>query len=233
MKFVISPTKTMKAFVYPIKTKTIFSANEIVAYLQKLTIPEIKKIMKVNDKIAEENYMRYQNFKEVNSAIFTYTGLQYKNLDAPTLTADELTYAQNHLYILSALYGLVRPFDEIGLYRLDLTMNIKIKEKSLVEYWRKPIEKQLKNEVIVSLASKEYEDLLSEDLNVISIKFLIEKDNKYLNQATHSKIARGLFMRECIQRKVANIEELKMIEVSGFKYDAKLSEEKIYVFIKK
>lgn len=233
MKFIISPTKTMVPYLHTEQTVPLLNHVEVLNYLKTFTVDEIQKVMKVNDSIAQLNYERYQNFVENGTALFTYTGLQYKKLDIQTLSVEDLAFAQDHVYVLSAFYGILRPFDVIGSYRIDPQMKLKINNKSISNYWKTQIVDILKDELIISLASKEYETLLDDDLNVIHIQFLIEKNGKTMTQATYAKMARGLFLRECILQKIQTTSELKKIEIDEFYYHFELSDEKTYVFMKK
>ncbi len=228
MYFVLSPTKKMKQYL--IGDQKLQPSHELLRFLQQLTKDDIKKMMKVNDKIATEVYGYYQNFELNTTAIYSYCGLQYQQLKLDTYNHNQMNYIKNHIRILSALFGVVEPFDTIALYRLEMGSK---QPFDLYNYWQTKIMQKLKNKTIVSLASDEYEKVLDESLDVVKVAFYTEKDGKLKKMATDSKIARGQFIDQCIQKMVTEIAHLKTITIPNYYYSNEHSSDKKLVFIKK
>lgn len=225
----ISPAKKMKLYKGSINTSTPFfikNANTLVRRLREYSIEEIKEKMKVSEKIANENFLRYKNFnKKLSPAILTYSGIQYKyqGIDSYNKFIDE------NVRILSALYGILKPYDEISEYRLDFSF----KDLDLYNYWKKDINKYLEGKKIINLTSKEYEKMFySKELDIINISFKIRKGSKLKSLATYSKILRGLMIKYLAQNNSLDIEVIKSFNQEGYIYNEKESKEKELVFIK-
>ena len=136
MKIIISPAKTFK--IRKIKNKNCdclyeSKKNELVSIIKEKSIEELKKLWKCSDKIAEESYNLYQNFDEApkGCAILSFDGIQYQYMDVNSLDENQLGYLEEHLRILSGLYGILRPLDEISKYRLDFEDKL----INLYEFW--------------------------------------------------------------------------------------------------
>lgn len=229
MKICVSPTKTMKCEIRRACTSPIFEkeAKMIFDVMKNYDVNELKKLYRCNDKIAQENYQRFQTIKESGNALFSYTGLQFKNMDVNDFDEADLNYAQDHLCILSGLYGLLRPMDEVHPYRLDLENKIAI---PIEEYYQDKIRNYLKDEQIIDCTSKEYSAWLNE--NKIRIEFKVKKNDLLKTEATASKMARGRFVHYCIKNKIESIEALKQFHELDYHYDETLSNESMLVFVK-
>lgn len=227
MHLLISPTKTMQAYSAGRSVPTSELYLPILLQCQKLTLNQIKKFYKCNDSIAEKTLQNFQNYSLRYTAIYAYSGLQYKYLNIQTLsdTAKEYLYANTS--ILSALHGR----DNIGEYRLDFSIPICIEKDSLYTYWQK---QNIWNfdEQYVSLASEEYFKMLPGALPVVQVLFYVLKNGKYLQQATVSKMTRGLFLRECALQNIQKIEELYKITVNGFSFSQEKSNTQKLIFVK-
>lgn len=231
MKICCSPTKTMKCQIKTRITQPILKdkAYEIMNMMKNYSLEELKNLYKCNDKIAYENYNRIQNFPlEEGQALFSYTGLQFKNMQVEELTEQQLEYAQHHLYILSGLYGILKPFDLIGSYRLDLENKIEI---DLISTYKSLVSDILKDEIIIDCTSLEYAQLLPD--NRIRIEFKVSKNGVLKTEATASKIARGLFINYCIQHQIEDIDKIRQFNEDGYQYDETLSDENHYIYVKK
>ena len=213
MKIIFSPTKTMNDL-------TKFSDNDIPEFidkafmikeeLKKLDKDSLNKILKVNDKLLDINYKRYQteDLKLTSKAILTYSGLSYKNLDYVSLDDSSQEYLNKHLRIISGLYGILRPLDGIINYRLEMNY--------ADIYWTN-LKNYFKDEnFVLDLASKEYSKIFNDD-NIIKVIFYEQKNNKLVEQSTNVKIMRGLFLRYLALNKITDYDELKKIEIIGFK----------------
>lgn len=228
MLFFISPSKNMVLAPTSSKKKSKVDLN-VLNSLKNLSETEIKQLMKVNDKLAALNHLRYQNFKEDNIAIKTYSGLQFRQLQLDLYNESQNKFLQNHIRIVSALYGLVKPFDKIGQYRLEMNCPIMINEQPLVEYWKAKL--PLKSETIIALTSQEYSQVFSGFNKVVYIHFLNLVDGK-LTKPKDIKIKRGRFLNYCILNQIDTISKLKEVSVDGYIFDSSSSKNDYY-FIKK
>lgn len=249
MLAIISPAKNMRNIkINNIKLKTNGKNNsftketqEIISVLKKLTPWEIESIMKVNQKIALQSYAYFQDFDFDNHGVcglLAYDGLVFKNIRAEDFTEEDFMFANEHIRILDAFYGIVNPLDDILPYRLEMQYPIKINDKSLYKFWKDKLYKELYEEdnVIVNLASEEYaktiRPFLSEDDIFIDIDFKIYKNGKLKTMATWAKMARGQMIKYIVENKINNPKDLKEFTFNGYKFDKSLSSDKKYVFVK-
>lgn len=249
MLAIISPAKNMRNIkINNIKTKTnnknkFFTkeTEEIIGVLKKLTPWEIESIMKVNQKIALQSYAYFQDFDFDTHGVYgllAYDGLVFKNIKAEDFTEEDFMFANEHIRILDAFYGIVNPLDDVLPYRLEMQYPIKINDKSLYKFWEDKLYKKLYEEdnVIVNLASEEYaktiRPFLSEDDIFIDIEFKIYKDGKLKTMATWAKMARGQMIKYIVENKINNPKDLKEFTFNGYKFDKCLSNDKKYVFVK-
>ena len=246
---IISPAKNMRNLkVDNIKPKMYgesrFFTNEtkeIINELKKLTPWDIQSIMKVNEKIAFQSYAYFQDFnfdEEGVCGILAYDGLVFKNIKAEDFTQEDFNFANNHVRILDAFYGIVNPLDGVLPYRLEMQYKININDKNLYKFWGDKLYKKLYSEdkVIINLASEEYakavRGFLDKDDIFIDIDFKIHKDGKLKTMATYAKMARGQMIKYIIENKIDNPEDLKDFTFNGYKFDHNLSTNKKYVFIR-
>ena len=220
----------------------------LVDELKKLTVNKIKSVMSVSDKIAKLNYERFQDFDPItydqnNSkpAIFAFQGDAYKLLQANTLSNDDLKYAQDHLLILSGLYGYLRPFDLIQPYRLEMkTVLNNPHGADLYEFWGDRISKGLnkalkksKSDAIINLASGEYFKAIDQSKiaeKIITIHFKNYKNGQHKVIGINAKRARGAMARYIIQNKIVDIKMLLKFKELGFMYNKTLSNGNDIVF---
>jgi cytoplasmic iron level regulating protein YaaA (DUF328/UPF0246 family) len=225
MIVLLSPTKTMKHIAYNGKSSVPFFSNqtgEIAEVFSCMNIEELKEFYLTSDKIVEQAYVHWQNFvnQPKTIALVAYQGEAFRNLDARTLTKSEISKVNHHLRILSALYGLLRPLDAIGLYRLDLTKNFP-KLGNGVTYWRDIVTDQLIEEImtykypiIVNCSSNEYTQLIDvsrikQVATWIQINFEYLKEGQRVNISMLAKAARGTLARELSLRPITSISQMK------------------------
>jgi len=234
MKIISAPSKTMqttKDHDFQIDPLFLSKQAEVLSYLKTKSVPELMDYFSVSEKIAKENYDRFHNYDPTNTALYTYTGQQFKHLDVNTLDQAAVNYLNEHLLIMSAMYGLVRMQDSIGLYRLP--MALKINETNLTDYWKASISTYLENETVVNLASKEYFDAIDRKrVNLIDIDFLEYKNGKYRKHAMQVKKMRGLMTRFMAENDIKTLDELKVFNHAGYQFDASKSNETTLTFIK-
>lgn len=204
--------------------------------------------MGVSEKIGDLNAQRFQDwtppFKKSNAkaALFAFKGDVYVGLDAETLSSEQLNYAQDHLRLLSGLYGVLKPLDLIQPYRLEMGTKLKNNRgKNLYEFWgstlTESINQELKDDdLIINLASQEYfKSLKKKDLraNLISPEFKDYKNGQYKVISFFAKKARGMMARYLIEKKVGDLKGLIKFNTDGYKYSSEHSKEDQPVFIRK
>jgi cytoplasmic iron level regulating protein YaaA (DUF328/UPF0246 family) len=223
---------------------------ELAAEAKKLKAADLKKLMHISDKLAELNAERFKSFNvngQSNSskpAGLTFDGDVYWGLEAKSLSAKDLEYAQDHLRILSGLYGVLRPMDKIQPYRLEMGSRLATKRgKSLYDFWGSTITDSLLEDLkghadttILNLASNEYSksiDKKSLGKPMIEAKFLNVKDGNARNLMYYAKFGRGLMARWVMQNRIDRPDGLKDFNLQGYKFDPKTSEDNLLVFSRK
>ena len=237
MKLIISPAKSFKknegieteGLLFPEKTKIL------VDKFKKYSMNEMGNLNRTNDKLTEKAYYDYQEFDFENldnPAIFAYDGLVFKQFDKKDF--DDLGYLNDHVYIISALYGLLKPLTGMADYRLYFDNS----DMNLYEFWADDLYKELykDNDLIINLASKEYtktiRPFLKKDDKFISLSFKDDKDGKLRSYTAWMKQARGQMLKEIISKKIEDPEDIKKLVVNGYKYDPYNSTENEYVYIR-
>ena len=250
MKIVISPAKSLN-FESELPTQ-IFSdaaflkeARQVHKVLKKMKPKDLSELMDISDNLAELNWERNQSWKTpfttANSrpAIYTFDGEVYTGVDAYTIPMDKMEDLQNRLYILSGLYGLLKPLDLIQAYRLEMGTSIAIGEsKNLYAFWKTKITKVLnkslsKGEFLLNLASTEYFSAIDTKLlksKVITPEFKDYKDGKLKMISFFAKKARGLMVRYIIDTNAQTVDDLKGFNYEGYAFDANLSSDSKLVF---
>ena len=252
MLIVLSPAKTLD-FESPIKVnKTtepdfIPRSAELISTLRTMPPAQIGSLMSISDSLAQLNVARYaswsKKFTPDNSrpAMLAFDGDVYEGLDARSLNARQLDWAQKHLRILSGLYGLLRPLDLMQPYRLEMGTRLATKRgKDLYAFWGDQITEALnesltvaKAQALVNLASEEYFKSVKPaklDRPVITPVFEEWKGGDYKIVSFFAKRARGLMARYAIEHKLTKAEELKDFDSEGYGFDAKASNEARWIF---
>ena len=220
---------------------------KLIEVLRKKSAQEVQSMMNLSDRLANLNLERYHNFntdqlsENAKQAVFAFRGDVYQGLEAETLNADELDYAQIHLRILSGLYGLLRPLDLIQPYRLEMGTKFDINgHSSLYSFWGDKISRLLQNDldeqqddILINLASNEYfkaVDKQTLNARIIDIDFKDFKNGKYKIISFYAKKARGMMSRYMIKNRVESIEALKGFDYNGYEYDDKDSTDEKLAF---
>lgn len=208
---------------------------------RNLTLGALKDLMSISDDLARLNRDRFKAFADApaaeatKAAAFAFNGDTYQGLEAKTLAAEDLTYAQDHLRILSGLYGLLRPLDAIQPYRLEMGSKLKTRRgKSLYDYWGDTLSKALNalgdaqnTDTLVNCASQEYfgaADRKALKLNVITPVFMEIKDDRPRIVSFFAKRARGAMARHIIENRVTDIDGLLAFDAGGYAFDPDLSD---------
>lgn len=244
MKILISPAKTMRTGVVRKREgEPVFleKTREILESMRKLSYDEAKVLWKCNDKLAQLNYKRIQemDLKNGTAAIFLYDGLQFKAIETETLTRDEAEYMTSHLRILSGFYGVLRPFDGITTYRLEMQSRLQVGDaKTLYDFWGRQLYEMVMDEdrTLINLASREYISAVSPWLTnqdrIITVEFLTEREGKRRQESTYAKMGRGRLVRFMAENQVETVEAIQDFSALGFHFDAEHSSDTRYVFVR-
>lgn len=246
MRIIISPAKKMKvdtdSFPYRDLPKFLTNTEEICGQLQSMSYEELKKLWKCNDQIAELNVRRLRDMDllgPLTPAVLAYEGIQYQYMAPGVFTDQEYAYIQEHLRILSGFYGVLRPFDGVTPYRLEMQAKLKIGErKDLYSYWGDRLAKTLfaETDCILNLASKEYSICVSKYLpdivRFITCVFGEEKDGKVIEKGTMCKMARGEMVRYMAQHQVSAPEQVKFFDRLNYRFDESRSDDNTYIFLR-
>ena len=139
----------------------------------------------------------------------------------------ELDFLQNHLYILSALYGLLKPLDEIRCYRLEMQAKIPFR---LYDFWKDDLARQINDPILLNLASEEYAKCIRKYKKLIDVRFVEKHKDKYVEKGVYAKMARGAMVRFIAINRIENIEEIKNFKEFDYEYAPEMSHEFLYVF---
>jgi len=223
-------------------------AEILINKIRKLSLAESAKLLDVNSNLAQLNVDRHFNWqrpfttRNAKQAVFVFNGEVFHGLDAKTLSPDSLAYLQSHLRILSGLYGVLRPFDLIQPYRLDVSTRLKTDEgNNLYAYWGNKITEALNEtlkssrgqKVVLNLASGEYMKSINLKLlqaKVIDFNFLQYKNDEYKPIVMYIKKARGMMVRYVIENRIENIDDLKGFNAEGYWFSPQLSTENKLIF---
>ena len=232
MKIIISPAKQMKPVDLNLEmSEPIFlnKANELVLYIQNLEYDTLKKYLNCSDTLALQAYELYQSFEqqETSPALLTYAGIQYQYMHSQVFDDSELDFLQNHLYILSALYGLLKPLDEIRCYRLEMQAKIPFR---LYDFWKDDLARQINDPILLNLASEEYAKCIRKYKKLIDVRFVEKHKDKYVEKGVYAKMARGAMVRFIAINRIENIEEIKNFKEFDYEYAPEMSHEFLYVF---
>ena len=250
MKIVISPAKSLdfETKLPANKTSKPFFLKEaklINGILKKLKPSDLSEIMHISDNLAQLNWQRNKSFKtpftseNARPAIYAFNGDVYLGLDGYSIPEEKLDILQNKLRILSGQYGILKPFDLMQAYRLEMGTQLSINEtKNLYEFWKELLTNSLnkelkKNELFINLASNEYFSVIDTKklkVPVITPEFKDYKDGKLKMISFFAKKARGLMVRYIIDHDVETLDQLKSFNSEGYVFDENLSKENTLVF---
>ena len=248
MLALLSPAKNLDfspALISPPVTMPLFpeDTNALVSKARKLSRKKIRELMKLSENLAELNYQRYHSFDTnagdcgVKPAILAFKGDTYIGLDANSLSEDDLAFAQEHVGILSGLYGLLRPFDGIQPYRLEMGTKLATRRgKSLYEFWGDRITDAVnvvEPNFVINLASKEYFSAVNPKAlkgRLITPAFKEVKDGQARMLGMFAKRARGMMARYIILNRLENPEELKSFDLGGYTFMPDLSDDDRWEF---
>ncbi|HDP55273.1 MAG TPA: peroxide stress protein YaaA, partial [Bacteroidetes bacterium] len=230
MIIILSPSKTLQRIDIdfnsnPTQPTFINQSEAIVERIRSLSVNDLKELMGISQSLATLNYERFIKwqvpFNQTNShpSLFTFKGDVYEGLSAKDFSAKDAEFAQDHLRILSGLYGVLRPMDLMQPYRLEMGTKIDIGDReNLYQLWQEKLTDYFNNEfmgkrgkVLINLASNEYSkaiNLKNIDAKVIIPVFKEQKGNEYKTIAIYAKRARGLMARFAIKNRITNADDL-------------------------
>ena len=220
-------------------------ANKLAKAADCLTIQGLRDLMHLSEPLAKLNKTRFSEFgeQEKKAAVFAFAGDTYQGFEAATINEDALRWAQDHLRILSGLYGLLRPLDEIEPYRLEMGSRLKVGNKSsLYEYWGDRIAAELNqdaekadSEVLVNCASQEYfgaVDLKKLSLRVITPQFYEQHEKGPRIVSFYAKLARGSMARYIVENRIKSVDALQDFTVGGYVFQPDMSSVDKPVFLR-
>jgi cytoplasmic iron level regulating protein YaaA (DUF328/UPF0246 family) len=247
MKIIVSPSKTQtiqKLESNKVNEPEFLSKAEAIAlYIQGIDEKTLGYKMHIKGALLERTYREYQNFftEEVGHAIASYTGTVFKELKIDDYNLNTLKFMEEHLRIMSSLYGVLKPFDGIRPYRLD--MNMSLFEDTLYKQWDEFLNNYFDGEEIIVLASGEYAKMINRDFGssvkadtlvanqtMIQIEFRTFKEDAYKNLGYYSKVARGKMAHAIITNQINKSKKIKTIAFDGYSYNDKLSTKNQWFF---
>ncbi len=234
MKIIIAPTKQMKFkgdFELPYTTPLFQQESALLRKeLSTLDPDTLKKTMKISDRMLPKVYdLFHTKHPNRGCALLCYSGIAFQYMAPGIFTDEQLDYVNEHLRILSGLYGLVRPLDEIEEYRLEMQTKLPFSPGSLYTFWNKKIADALNDEVILNLASEEYAKCIRPYKPLIDVRFL-DADGK--EKGVYVKMARGEMVRYMAENKVERIEQIQKFDRQDFRFCPERSNETLYIFQK-
>lgn len=255
MLSLISPAKSLD-FETPAHTSLhsqpcfLDEAQELAEQLKQLSPQQLSDLMSISDKLGTLNAARFEQWQQpftpenAKAAVLAFTGDVYTGLDATSLDDEQLSFAQDHLRILSGLYGLLKPMDLIQPYRLEMgTVFNNKRGKDLYSFWRPLIAQRLHEElqaqeeaVVINLASQEYfkaVDTSRLNTRIITPVFKDWKNGQYKIISFYAKKARGMMCRYLISNKIDQPDGLKDFDLGGYSFSTSMSEGDSWVFTRK
>jgi len=223
-------------------------AESLVHEIRQLSAYDLSKLLSINTSLAQQNADRYFNWhlpftkENAKQAVLVFNGEVFHGLDARSFSTEDFTYLQSHLRILSGLYGILRPWDLIQPYRLEISTKIQIKNtKDIYSFWGDKITQSLnkafvksgESRVLINLTSGEYFKSINRKLlqaEIIDFEFLENKNDEYRPIVVYIKKARGMMAKYLIENRINNIEDLKGFSAEGYWFSERLSTESKFVF---
>jgi len=248
----ISPAKkldydTPVASKLSTKPEFLKDSQVLIDRLRQFSSMDLAELMKLSMNLAELNFDRYAEWppkitkKTAKQALLAFKGDVYAGMDAESFSEDDLAYAQEHLRILSGLYGLLKPMDLMMAYRLEMGTSLEnSRGKNLYEFWdttiTQAINKQLKaqgDDVVINLASNEYFKSVKPKLvegRIITPQFKERKDGQFKMIGIYAKKARGLLSRYILLNRLQDPEAIKKFDVDGYAFNKSQSKGDTWVF---
>ncbi len=253
MLIVISPAKNLgkPTLNNKINSEIEFpkESSELMKVLKNFKPEELSKLMKISPKLSELNYERNLKWNypfistEKGLALHMFQGEVFRGIDIDSFTEEDFSFAQEHLRILSGLYGLIKPADIILPYRLEMGTKLENnKGKNLYEFWGNKITEKLNehikkqgDDILINLASNEYFKAIKPRFlkaEIITPIFKEEKNGEYKTIAIYAKKARGMMTRFIIKNRLNNPEDIKIFNEENYSYNEELSSKNKLIFVR-
>lgn len=254
MKLITAPSKTQQfnGRTYAEHSlPTLLEQTKVLSSLLKLIDrQELSRLMKISDRLTESTYKLIQSFSHpfspdnAKQALFTFQGAAYSAITAEAYTKEQLHHAQEHLFILSGFYGILRPLDLMQPYRLEMGCSISAgKAASLYRFWQTPITniinqslREDSDKILINLASKEYSRVVDQKSlqgEMVTITFKQLHKGKFRTIPIHAKKARGLMIHFVISQQIDKAAKLKKFNLDGYCFSKEDSTATEWVFLKK
>lgn len=252
MRIIISPAKKMNvvddAFGWRELPMFANEAARLADAVRALSYEEAKALWQCSDALAELNFERFRTMDvrgdaaALTPAVLAYEGIQYQHLAPGVMTADQLDYLQRHLRILSGFYGVLRPFDGVVPYRLEMQAKLAVDgARDLYGFWGDALYRAIAAEadVIVNLASVEYAKAVvpyaaRAGCRVVTCLFgSVDGRGRFVQRATAAKAARGSMVRWCAERGIGRVDDLRAFDVGGYAYDGERSDADTLTFVQR
>ena len=247
MKIILSPAKKMIAdtdCIAPVELPAFIDKTAaILGWMKSKSKEELKTIWKCNDKIADQNFHRLETmdlYSRLTPAVLAYEGIAFQYMAPSVFEIQQFEYLQNHLRILSAFYGVLKPMDGVTPYRLEMQAKADIGDtKNLYEFWGDLLYRSVIDDsrIIINLASKEYskciEKYLTSKDRYITITFCEVSGDKLVTKGTYAKMARGEMVRYMAENNIENPVEIQKFDRLGYSFRSDLSSDSEYVFERK
>jgi uncharacterized protein len=251
MLLLLSPAKSLDfspvALTNYTTPRLLSESQLLINSLRRKSAADLQNLMSVSEKIALLNEQRFQQFNlpftpdNAKAAVLAFTGDVYQGLEAAIFSDTALEFAQQHLRILSGLYGVLRPLDLMQPYRLEMGTKLgNVRGKNLYEFWGERITQLIQQDleeqggtVVVNLASKEYFKAVKPQqlrARLIDIEFLEEKNGTFKIISFFAKKARGLMAKFVVNHQITDPEMLKGFDTDGYLFDAQRSKKDYWVF---
>ncbi len=246
MRIIIAPAKKMVVDTdsFAVDGLPVFleQTERLKAALQRMSPSELQALWKCNDAIAKLNTERLSAMdlrRRLTPAIVSYEGIQYQYMAPGVMETAQMDYLREHLLILSGFYGLLRPFDGVTPYRLEMQAKLSVGDcRDLYEFWGDTLARQLASETdfVLNLASKEYsravEPHLPKSVRFLTCTFGEHKDGKVIEKGTMCKMARGQMVRWLAENNVTSWADIRAFDQLGYRFQPELSSENHDVFLK-
>ena len=249
MKILLSPAKMMNletSATWKATTPQFLDHSQaIMDVMKEMSATDLEKLMKISKDIADMNVERNQAWnvkpstKKAIPAALAFKGEVYRGLNAETLDETATDYLNKNAFLLSGLYGILRPSDKVMLYRLEMGSKLDVNgSKNLYGFWKEILtpfvnSKLKKGEFILNLASNEYAKVLDKKalkVPVIEVEFQDYKNGELKKIMMYFKHARGTMARYCAENNVTTLDQVKAFDVDGYRLDANLSTDETLIF---
>ena len=246
MRIIIAPAKKMivdtDSFAVDGLPRSLEQTERLKAALRSMSPRELQALWKCNETIAKLNVERLEHMdlrRNLTPAVLSYEGIQYRYIAPGVMEAAHLDYLREHLRILSGFYGLLRPFDGVTPYRLEMQAQLKVDGcRDLYQFWGDRLARQLtvETDYVLNLASKEYskavEPHLPKGVRFVTCTFGEWKGGKVIEKGTQCKMARGQMVRWMAEYKIEDPEDLRAFDHLGYRFHGELSADNRFVFLK-